>query len=126
SSRELQSIIGGSDKGYDVMDLQRNTNYAGGYHPSQPYVAELWELLSEFTPDQKAQFLHFITGCPRPPLTGFGALNPKICIHQVRIRTDNERLPTASTCVNLLKLPKYSSKEVLREKLLFSITQGAG
>ena len=37
-----------------------------------------------------------------------------------------DRLPTSSTCFNLLKLPHYSSKRILREKLLFSVTSNAG
>jgi ubiquitin-protein ligase E3 C len=37
-------------------------------------------------------------------------------------RTD--RLPTASTCMNLLKLPPYTSMSVLKQKLLIAIEQG--
>lgn len=36
---------------------------------------------------------------------------------------DDIRLPHASTCFYWLSLPKYSSKEILREKLLFAIEQ---
>lgn len=39
---------------------------------------------------------------------------------------DNERLPTASTCVNLLKLPMYTDERILRAKLLQAINSGAG
>lgn len=126
SSRELQLVIGGSDSGYDVQDLRNHMTYSGGYHPSQPYVQGFWDILAEFTPQQKADFLHFITSCPRPPLSGFASLRPRINLHQVRISNDNEKLPSASTCVNMLKLPKYSSIAVLKEKLVFAISQGAG
>jgi len=36
------------------------------------------------------------------------------------------RLPTASTCFNLLKLPCYKKKTVLRDKLRYAIKSGAG
>ena len=36
------------------------------------------------------------------------------------------RLPTASTCFNLLKLPNYRKKATLREKLRYAISSGAG
>lgn len=36
---------------------------------------------------------------------------------------DDERLPHASTCFYWLSLPKYSRKEILKEKLLFAIEQ---
>ena len=36
------------------------------------------------------------------------------------------RLPTASTCFNLLKLPNYQKKSTLREKLRYSISSNTG
>jgi E3 ubiquitin-protein ligase TRIP12 len=35
-------------------------------------------------------------------------------------------LPSVMTCANYLKLPPYSSKEVLKERLLFAIREGQG
>ena len=37
-----------------------------------------------------------------------------------------ERLPSSSTCINLLKMPPYNSIELLRSKLLFAIRNVAG
>ncbi len=37
-----------------------------------------------------------------------------------------ERLPSASTCVNLLKLPPYRSADVIRHKLLYAVNNVAG
>jgi ubiquitin-protein ligase E3 C len=39
---------------------------------------------------------------------------------------DLDRLPTAATCMNMLKLPPYASKEQVKSKLLYAITAGAG
>lgn len=36
------------------------------------------------------------------------------------------RLPTASTCFNLLKLPNYPSKDILKEKLKQAIENNTG
>ena len=36
------------------------------------------------------------------------------------------RLPSAATCMNLLKLPDYPTYEILREKLLYAISANAG
>jgi len=36
------------------------------------------------------------------------------------------RLPTSSTCFNLLKLPPFSSKAVLKEKLRYAIMSNTG
>ena len=124
--RELQSLICGSDEKFSVADLRASATYGGGYHPSQPYVQWFWQVLEELTKEQAADFLMFVTSCSRAPLRGFATLNPKFCIFQVRIAADADRLPSASTCVNLLKLPKYSSKDVLRQKLLYSISSKSG
>lgn len=40
--------------------------------------------------------------------------------------SQKENLPTASTCMNLLKLPDYKNKEKLRSKLVYAITSNSG
>ena len=39
---------------------------------------------------------------------------------------DVDRLPSASTCYNMLKLPNYRRASTLREKLLYAAFSGAG
>ncbi len=55
---------------------------------------------------------------------GFKELVPKLCIRDSG--NDTERLPTASTCANLLKLPVYRNRRVLKEKLLYAVEAQAG
>eukprot|EP00549_Striatella_unipunctata_P010688 CAMPEP_0118687574 /NCGR_PEP_ID=MMETSP0800-20121206/8458_1 /TAXON_ID=210618 ORGANISM="Striatella unipunctata, Strain CCMP2910" /NCGR_SAMPLE_ID=MMETSP0800 /ASSEMBLY_ACC=CAM_ASM_000638 /LENGTH=758 /DNA_ID=CAMNT_0006584773 /DNA_START=159 /DNA_END=2438 /DNA_ORIENTATION=+ len=127
SSWELQKLISGDDsiKGIDVAGLKRHMQYSGGYHPSQQLIHWFWEILQDdFSPLEQTQFLKFVTSCSRQPLLGFSALAPAPCIQQVRNAAD--RLPTSSTCMNLLKLPCYESKNQLKEKLLYAISAGAG
>lgn len=50
-------------------------------------------------------------------------LDPPFCIQNAG---DTDRLPSASTCMNLLKLPAFSTAAVLREKLLYAIESGSG
>ncbi|PNI36017.1 UBE3C isoform 5 [Pan troglodytes] len=51
-------------------------------------------------------------------------LYPAFCIHNGG--SDLERLPTASTCMNLLKLPEFYDETLLRSKLLYAIECAAG
>ena len=44
----------------------------------------------------------------------------------VRHQGARDRLPTASTCFNLLKLPNYTRKAILKEKLRYAVTSNAG
>lgn len=125
SPSEMEALIGGTSKDFDVVEMKKHAVYAGGYHPSQPYIVDFWEVvMTDLSSEQRGKLLKFITSCSRPPITGFASLDPKITIYQVR--DDVERLPTASTCVNLLKLPKYQTKAILREKLILAIESGAG
>ncbi|VEU19692.1 DEKNAAC100127 [Brettanomyces naardenensis] len=120
---ELQTLISGGEKEIDVDDLKRNI-VLGGYTTSDSTVKYLFEILREFSPEQKGKFVKFVTSSSKQPLLGFKELNPKFGIRNSG--NDPERLPTASTCVNLLKLPDYRDKELLRRKLLYSINAEAG
>lgn len=62
-----------------------------------------------------------INGSLPPPTQ---ELYPVFCIHNGG--TDLERLPTASTCMNLLKLPEFCDQNLMRNKLLYAIESSAG
>ena len=107
--------------------------YDSVFDENHPTIQLFWEVVSEMSKEEHSLLLKFITSCPRPPLQGFGELNPPIAIRFAG--QDETRLPTASTCVNLLKLPGYKSKIVLKEydpfindsrKLLYSIKSNSG
>lgn len=123
---ELQVLISGKSGKIDVDDLKANSRYAGGYFALDKRVAWLWQALSSFTPSEQAAFLRFTTSCQRAPSLGFASLTPQFCVQKIPIRSDDELLPSSSTCFNTLKLPTYSSYKVLRAKLLTSISSGAG
>lgn len=124
---ELQQVISGATTvGIDVEDLQRNTQYSNCSGPKDKLVVDFWNALKAMTPEQRSKVLRFVTSCSRTPLLGFGHLVPPFTVHKVPIYSDKEKLPTASTCFNTLKLPTYSSSKVMKQKLEFVIEQGAG
>ncbi|XP_014356557.2 ubiquitin-protein ligase E3C [Papilio machaon] len=123
SCRELQLLISGAEVPIDLDDLKRNTHYAGGFSETHPTVQAFWKVVEGFTDDQRRQLLKFVTSCSRPPLLGFKDLIPSFCIQSAGAA---DRLPTASTCMNLLKLPEFRSEQALAEKLLYAIQAGAG
>lgn len=60
-------------------------------------------------------------------LTGFRSLNPPLTIVRKTFEsTENpdDFLPSVMTCVNYLKLPDYSTIEIMREKLLIAAREG--
>ena len=124
SHSELQLLLGGSDAPLDVDDWRAHTVYAGGYHAEHAVVRMFWRVLAESTPTLRAATLRFTTSSARPPLLGFKWLNPPFCI--AKSSTEEGRLPSAATCMNLLKLPPYDSYEQLSEKLTYAVEAGAG
>ena len=120
---ELQTLISGDDDAIDIDDLQRNVEY-GGFLESDQTVHDLFTILREFSRTDRGKFVKFVTSSPKQPLLGFKELNPRFGIRNSG--SDTSRLPTASTCVNLLKIPDYKDKELLRAKLLYSINSKAG
>nr|XP_028951954.1 E3 ubiquitin-protein ligase UPL6-like isoform X2 [Malus domestica]XP_028951955.1 E3 ubiquitin-protein ligase UPL6-like isoform X2 [Malus domestica] len=109
NEHELQLLISGSLDSLDVDDLRMHTNYVGGYH-SEHYVIDMfWDVLKSFSLENQKKFLKFVTGCSRGPLLGFKYLEPLFCIQRAGNGAEGalDRLPTAATCMNLLKLPPY-------------------
>ncbi|GAX28859.1 ubiquitin-protein ligase E3 C [Fistulifera solaris] len=138
SSYELQKLISGDDRGIDVLSFKEAMQYASGYHPSQEVVKWFWEIVCEMSAEQQQKLLKFMTSCSRQPLLGFSSLEPSPCLQQIRLPNSLREtmdlevlakatpLPTASTCMNLLKLPNYPNKQLMKWKLLAAIEAGAG
>ncbi|GAA99306.1 uncharacterized protein L969DRAFT_73165 [Mixia osmundae IAM 14324] len=120
---ELRLICSGTNSEIDLEDLRRNTVY-GRLDEGGDLVRWFWSTVKAFSQAEKEALLSFVTSCPRPPLLGFKELRPSFCIQAGE--NDPGRLPTASTCVNLLKLPAYTSPDTLRQKLLTAIQSKAG
>ncbi|RYH12920.1 hypothetical protein EON65_36950, partial [archaeon] len=124
SPPELQVLISGVQKEVDIEELKQYTRYAG-YLPMDRQISRFWSVVATFNAQEKSLLLQFVTACPRPPPLGFSALHPPFTVQKVD-GGDEGRLPTSSTCFNILKLPAYSSQKVMREKILQAITSKAG
>uniref|UniRef100_A0A8C7RJB4 Ubiquitin-protein ligase E3C n=1 Tax=Oncorhynchus mykiss TaxID=8022 RepID=A0A8C7RJB4_ONCMY len=122
--QEIQVLISGAHVPICLDDLKTFTSYSGGYTATHPVITIFWEVVESFTDEEKRKLLKFVTSCSRPPLLGFKELYPAFCIHNGG--NDLERLPTASTCMNLLKLPEFCDQHLMRNKLLYAIESSAG
>ncbi|QVM05789.1 hypothetical protein D8B26_000498 [Coccidioides posadasii str. Silveira] len=126
---ELQRLVGGDSGEIDVADLRRNTVYSGVYTLGDDMeehmtVKLFWQVMESMPNTDRQKVLKFVTSTPRAPLLGFSHLNPRFSIRDSS--SDEERLPSTSTCANLLKLPRYTSARTLHEKLMYAINSGAG
>ncbi|KAK1335301.1 hypothetical protein QTO34_004886 [Cnephaeus nilssonii] len=122
--QEIQVLISGAQVPISLEDLNDGDNQSMGLLCRPPCDPGLLAVVEGFTDEEKRKLLKFVTSCSRPPLLGFKELYPAFCIHNGG--SDLERLPTASTCMNLLKLPEFQDEALLRSKLLYAIECAAG
>jgi E3 ubiquitin-protein ligase HUWE1 len=111
-----------------VDEWRAHTSFTGGDHPQ--VEAWFWEAVASFSQTERAGLLQFATGCSTLPPEGFSGLRgldegSNSFTVSVSAGVDEDALPTASTCFNLLKIPRYSSSQLLRAKLLLAIRYGS-
>uniref|UniRef100_A0A8C5BJ37 E3 ubiquitin-protein ligase n=1 Tax=Gadus morhua TaxID=8049 RepID=A0A8C5BJ37_GADMO len=122
-----QLLCGSKSETWDVKTLMECCRPDHGYTHDSRAVRFLFEVLSSKDAEQQRLFLQFVTGSPRLPVGGFRSLNPPLTIVRKTFEsTENpdDFLPSVMTCVNYLKLPDYSSIEIMREKLLIAAREG--
>ncbi|XP_024536695.1 E3 ubiquitin-protein ligase UPL7 isoform X1 [Selaginella moellendorffii] len=135
NAKEFNQLLSGEEHDFDVNDLKANTRYTGGYSVTSRTVKLFWEVLEQLDVKERCAVLKFVTSCSRAPLLGFKHLQPPFTIHKVTSDApvwtflagqDVDRLPSASTCYNILKLPAYRRIGTLREKLQYAIRSNSG
>lgn len=77
-----------------------------------------WSIVEKMNTQERQDLVYFWTGSPALPASeeGFQPL-PSVTIRPA----DDTHLPTANTCISRLYIPLYSSKSILRSKLLLAI-----
>ncbi|XP_044049751.1 probable E3 ubiquitin-protein ligase HERC4 [Siniperca chuatsi] len=113
---ELQEVLVGKDF-HDWAKLKQNTDYEGGYNVGHPTIKMFWEVFDELTEDQKKAFLWFVTGFEREPILGMKKIKMTVTVGQVQDLSYDQYYPETETCFSLLKLPLYSTKEIMQTKL---------
>ncbi|CAO3574093.1 unnamed protein product [Mortierella alpina] len=123
NQQELQVMLGGAQTAISLADLEKNVVYSN-FSRTHPTIEHFWSVVQSMKEEDRRLLIKFITSCARPPLLGFAELNPRLCIRNAG--QEEDRLPTSSTCMNLLKLPAFTSRERLKEKLMYAIHSQAG
>ncbi|EJD07256.1 uncharacterized protein FOMMEDRAFT_71851 [Fomitiporia mediterranea MF3/22] len=126
---ELGVLFGSAVEDWSVDTLMESMKADHGFNMESPAIRDLVSIMSEYDEISRRRFLQFITGSPKLPIGGFRGLNPPFTVvrkpHEAPYTAD-DYLPSVMTCVNYLKLPQYSSRDVMREKLETAIMEGVG
>jgi len=105
----------------DLTELEATARYVGCQKTEQ-HIVWFWEILRELSIDDAKKFLFFVTGSDRSPLRGLKQLNFEV----TSTALDDGRIPSAHTCFNSLILPRYSTKDIMRRKLMSAIDHREG
>ncbi|KAF0694021.1 hypothetical protein As57867_015005, partial [Aphanomyces stellatus] len=130
--QELELLICGVPK-IDVDDWERHSDvkYLDFDHPSKgehKVIEWFWATVAEFSQDQRARLLQFVTGTSRVPVEGFkGLLSNDGRVRRFGIQMVGRGVPPtglypkAHTCFNRIDLPLYNSKEEMATYLTLVI-----
>eukprot|EP00455_Lapot_gusevi_P043639 TRINITY_DN5334_c0_g3_i7.p1 TRINITY_DN5334_c0_g3~~TRINITY_DN5334_c0_g3_i7.p1 ORF type:complete len:172 (+),score=53.35 TRINITY_DN5334_c0_g3_i7:61-576(+) len=137
TERELELLVCGQST-IDIDLLRETTRYMGNVTAEDTHVRYLWSVLEQFDNSQRQAFLQFVWGRTRlpPNKLAFGRDGLLINEHAPSMHvmantvldqagnrvTPDSFLPVSHTCFFALDLPRYSSEEVLRTRLLYAIS----
>ncbi|XP_055645246.1 E3 ubiquitin-protein ligase TRIP12 [Toxorhynchites rutilus septentrionalis] len=131
---ELENVFCGSGlnasthQRWDARMLAECCRTDHGFTQDSQAIQYFYDILSNYNRDEQRLFLQFVTGSPRLPTGGFKALTPPLTIVRKKIdgnQNPDDYLPSVMTCVNYLKLPEYSSREAMRQKLKLAASEGS-
>lgn len=126
---ELVMLFGNADEDWSIETLSEALKADHGFNVESRAIRDLLEIMAQYDRPTRRAYLQFITGSPKLPIGGFRGLNPALTVvrkpHEAPLTAD-DYLPSVMTCVNYLKLPEYSTKAVMREKLRIAIQEGVG
>ncbi|XP_019343662.1 probable E3 ubiquitin-protein ligase HERC6 isoform X5 [Alligator mississippiensis] len=119
---ELMEVTIGNTN-YDWNKFEENAEYHGIYTPSHPTIKMFWEVFHDLLLEEKKGFLLFLTGSDRIPILGMNCIRIKFYFNGA---LSEDHFPQAQTCFQILFLPPYSDKEILKEKLLTALSNNRG
>ena len=126
---ELVMLFGRVEEDWSMETLMDSVKADHGFNLDSKSVKNLLQTMSELTSEQRRDFLQFVTGSPKLPIGGFKSLTPMftvVCKPSEPPFGSDDYLPSVMTCVNYLKLPDYSTQEVLKQKLGVAMREGQG
>ncbi|ODV91362.1 hypothetical protein CANCADRAFT_18258, partial [Tortispora caseinolytica NRRL Y-17796] len=129
TAEELVMICSNREIDFSMPTLLGEVKAEHGYTSESVKFRWLLETLSQMDTNEKRSFLQFMTGSPNLPIGGLSVLTPPmtvVCKEPDQGYSADDYLPSVMTCANYLKLPPYSSIEVLKKQLKKAMSDGLG
>ena len=125
---ELVMLFGNTEEDWSEKTLVASVKPDHGLNADSPTFRDIVAIMASFDVSQRREFLQWLTGSPKLPIGGFSGLHPQLTIvkrpHEAPL-TPDDYLPSVMTCVNYLKMPTYSSRDKMRERLQTAMKEGS-
>eukprot|EP00915_Cephaloidophora_sp_WS-2016_P004893 GHVH01006536.1.p1 GENE.GHVH01006536.1~~GHVH01006536.1.p1 ORF type:complete len:1336 (+),score=183.91 GHVH01006536.1:44-4051(+) len=119
----VQDYFGLKNASMDASDLLSSIVYEG--LPFNPDAIDNFKhIVYDMTNEELQKLLQFWTGQPTPPVGGYRAFSPNLCVF--RVDGDTDLLPESSTCGNMLRLPDDVNYGEMKRKLKLAINESVG
>ena len=123
--KEFQLKVCGSND-IDLNLLKKYTMYQVGISEDDRHIQDFWTVLFSLSSQQLTTFIKFACNQERIPKPKDGNNLPppypmKIAPADAREEAQDNLLIRAETCIFMVKIPRYSSYDIMREKILYSI-----
>lgn len=120
-------LVGPDEEWEDAAFLKSMILPSHGYDQDSAPYKNFITYLTTLKGEERKLFMNFCTGSNRLPAGGFAALEPRMT---VGLRDDknwdnkDHHLPTVSTCQHYVKMPEYSTLEILKAKFETAAKEG--
>lgn len=116
--QQLEVLVCGKPE-VDVDLLESMTDYSS-CAPSDPHIRNFWQVVREFTNEERSALVQFTWGRSRLPLTA-ADFPYRFKLQSFSKTPADSYYPVAHTCFFSLELPRYSSLPLMRDKLRYAI-----
>ncbi len=125
---ELEALVcGDRTESWELPMLAECIQAAHGYDKSSLQYTLLLQYVAKLDRPMQKLFLKYVTGAPRLPFGGFARLSPNLTVAK-RVTPEGDcpdmYLPSVMTCQNYLKMPEYSTGEILAQRFDYALKEG--
>ena len=114
----MENMITGSTN-VEISILRQCAEYED-IDPESQVIKHFWEILEEMSSEERTLFLRFVWARSRMPASAQD-LPMSFKIQGTHYENHDNYLPHAQTCFFSISLPSYSTKEIMRSKILYAI-----
>ena len=121
---EVLNVLRG-EPNIDINDLRASTTYTPSSTVNEHtiYIVWFWDIVYDFSQDERRDLVQFVSGSPLTPIDGFTGSERNREWFQIAFDDGLtlDQVPQAQTCFKQIRIPRYTSSEIMRTRLLMAI-----